>query len=496
MNLKNAMLTLAAFSVFGVAANQMNGDIVSAQGPYMVAGQGNHPRMDVVDVASYQGNLSVDDYNKMKAAGVRGVIVKLTERDNYVNSYARTQVNNARAAGLKVSAYHFARYHSEDEARREANYFANAARNLGFAETDLLIDDVEDQSMVRDNVSKNARVFNDQLHSRGFGNTALYTYASYNIDRSFLPKNRVWIASYPDQPSADRLWNTDYGMWQWTDNAHVNGVTGTFDMSIDYSGMASMYQGFVFVPGLGWRWMENNQPFTGFRFYMGTYYWFENGIRSDSSWHEAWGRWYYTNSEGRAVQGHQNINGQDFDFGNDGSFYMRSSGYLHDGSSQNGGYRWYENGQLFTGFRYYMGTFYWFVDGVRQNAGWREAWGMKYYTDQDGRAVQGSQIIDGKLHYFGDDNSYFERPVSGYVHDGSSQNGGYRWYENGQLFTGFRYYMGTYYWFVDGVRQNEGWRHAWGMTYWTNAEGRAMQGIQVIDGKTYNFGNDGTYYLR
>ncbi|WP_338345482.1 hypothetical protein [Fructobacillus cardui] len=25
-------------------------------------------------------------------------------------------------------------------------------------------------------------------------------------------------------------------------------------------------------------------------------------------------------------------------------------------------------------------------------------------------------------------------------------------------YTGFRYYMGTYYWFVNGVRQNEGWR--------------------------------------
>nr|MCH9869674.1 hypothetical protein [Serratia marcescens] len=65
-------------------------------------------------------------------------------------------------------------------------------------------------------------------------------------------------------------------------------------------------------------------------------------------------------------------------------------------------------------------------------------------------------MIDGKAYNFGNDGTFYERPVQGYVWDGSSQNGGYRWYENGQLFTGFRYYTGTYYWFINGVRQNAG----------------------------------------
>ncbi|GAP05035.1 levansucrase, partial [Fructobacillus tropaeoli] len=69
-------------------------------------------------------------------------------------------------------------------------------------------------------------------------------------------------------------------------------------------------------------------------------------------------------------------------------------------------------------------------------------------------------------------------------------------YEDGQLFTGFRYYMGTYYWFVDGVRQNAGWRQAWGLTYYTDQNGRAVQGQVPMYGTTYDFGNDGTYYLR
>lgn len=174
------------------------------------------------------------------------------------------------------------------------------------------------------------------------------------------------------------------------------------------------------------------------------------------------------------------------------------SGYVYSPnvSTANGGWNWLENGHPYTGFRYHAGTYYWFVNGVRQNEGWRQAWGLTYYTDQDGRAVQGTRVVDGKVANFGTDNTYYERPVQGYVWDGSAENGGYRWYENGQLFTGFRYYAGTYYWFVNGVRQNEGWRQAWGLTYYTDQDGRAVQGYQNIHGTTYYFGNDNTYYMR
>ncbi len=265
---------------------------------------------------------------------------------------------------------------------------------------------------------------------------------------------------------------------------------------------SSHASGYLYAPAVsqengGYVWFENGQPYTGFRYYAGTFYWFVNGVRQNEGWRQAWGLTYYTDQDGRAVQGTHVIDGKAYNFGDDNTFYSRPvQGYVWDGSPENGGYRWYENGQLYTGFRYYAGTYYWFVDGVRQNAGWRQAWGLTYYTDNDGRAVQGNQVIDGKAYNFGDDNTFYSRPVQGYVWDGSPENGGYRWYENGQLYTGFRYYAGTYYWFVDGVRQNAGWRQAWGLTYYTDQDGRAVEGTRNIDGKNYYFGDDGTYFLR
>ncbi|MBS1008493.1 glycoside hydrolase family 68 protein [Leuconostoc suionicum] len=284
----------------------------------------------------------------------------------------------------------------------------------------------------------------------------------------------------------------------------VNGVAYNFGNDKTYyeRGYASGYLQDV-TDNNQWYWFENGQKYTGFRYYMGTYYFFETGTRQESKWETAWGMKYYVGTDGRAVQGIQIIDGQAYDFGTNGTFNLKgtASGYLYSPSlsTANGGYNWFENGKPYTGFRYYMGTYYWFVNGVRQNAGWREAWGMKYYTDASGRALQGIQIIDGQAYDFGTNGTYnLKSTASGYLYSPSysKANGGYNWFEDGKPYTGFRYYMGTYYWFVNGVRQNAGWREAWGKKYYTDANGRALQGIQTIDGQQYNFGNDGTYYLR
>ena len=168
---------------------------------------------------------------------------------------------------------------------------------------------------------------------------------------------------------------------------------------------------------------------------------------------------------------------------------QHKSGYL--GTPQ--GWFWFENGQKYTGFRYYMGTYYWFINGVRQDSGWRNAWGMTYYTDNQGRAVQGNREINGVAYNFGNNGTFFLRgKSSGYLDAGK----GWLWYEDGQRFTGFRNYMGAYYWFQNGVRQQNKWEDAWGMRYYVGADGRTVQGARVIGSSTYYFGNNNTFYLR
>lgn len=549
MNFKKVLMgaAVATVAVSGVSLMPLTSAFAADGIPTITAGDSTVPAMDVVDVASYQGNLSVSAYNTMKKYGVKAVIVKVSEGTNYVNPYASTQIKNAQAAGLAVGVYHYSRFSNTSGAKSEANYFAKQVAALGLPKSTLMVDDLEDSSTSGSGSTTNANAFKSQLSANGYDNQMLYTYPSYinatGLNVSNYGEDRVWIASYPYAPNKNNLWYTNYGAWQWNSATKFPGVNGFFDVSKDYSGKlsSSAMTGYLQDKDGNWYWFENGVKYTGFRFYMGTYYYFKQGVRQENQWVSQWGNTYYVGSDGRAYDGVRTINGKKYFFGNDSTFNLRTnqivkvdnvdyraaadgvltpnSGYHYDGSQYNGGYRWYENGQLYTGFRYYMGTYYWFVDGVRQNEGWRQAWGLTYWTDNQGRAVQGLRTLEGKQYYFGNDGTYNMRknqvvttgseggvdvkyragvdgtlsPYSGYQNDGT----GWYWFENGAKFTGFRMYYGAYYYFENGVRQENQWVSQWGHKYYVGADGRTVQGSNVnINGQTYNFGTDGTFYLR
>ncbi len=56
--------------------------------------------------------------------------------------------------------------------------------------------------------------------------------------------------------------------------------------------------------------------------------------------------------------------------------------------------------------------------------------------------------------------------------------------------------MGAYYYFRNGVRQHNQFVSQWGLHYYVGSDGRSLQGIHMIDGKRYNFGSNGTFYMR
>ena len=171
---------------------------------------------------------------------------------------------------------------------------------------------------------------------------------------------------------------------------------------------------------------------------------------------------------------------------------VTGTGYLNDGT----GWYWFENGQRYTGFRFYMGAYYWFENGVRQENSWESAWGLTYYVGADGRAVQGVNEIGGVSYDFGTNGTFFSRGAvaSAYVYSNTANN--WLWLQNGVPYTGFQFYMGTYYWFQNGIRVQNSWESAWGLTYYVDSIGRAVQGLQTIGGKQYYFGDNGTFYLR
>lgn len=71
--------------------------------------------------------------------------MKLTEFTTYRNPYAKSQINNAKAAGLVVHAYHYSWFTSTAKAKAEAQYFAKYADELNLGSDAIMFNDIEDQ---------------------------------------------------------------------------------------------------------------------------------------------------------------------------------------------------------------------------------------------------------------------------------------------------------------------------------------------------------------
>ncbi|RNE02196.1 Autolytic lysozyme [Lacticaseibacillus paracasei] len=197
------------------------------------------PRTDVVDVASYQDWMTQADFNALHAFGVKGAVVKATQGTSYRNPAAVNEIQFARSAGMVVSAYHYASFKSASEAVVEANFFASVLDSLNVGKQTSVVADVEGNSVSGD-VGHNLTVFWQTLASRGYTNHILYTGRNYSYSNAIIAtvgRSRTWIADYPYTPSANSLWNQDYGAWQFSSLAYLPGRSQSLDVSVDYKGL-------------------------------------------------------------------------------------------------------------------------------------------------------------------------------------------------------------------------------------------------------------------
>ncbi|MBO4107317.1 GBS Bsp-like repeat-containing protein [Streptococcus suis] len=209
------------------------------------------PSRIFIDVSSHNNYLSVEDYQKLSANGVAGVVVKLTEGTSYKNPFAQSQVSNALAAGLKVSVYHYSHFTSASGARAEATYFVEEARRLGLPNTTLMVNDIEEYK-TRANINSNMKEWEKRMRELGFTNTIHYTGASWldknslgivgPIDTSLFGAENFWVAQYPyingmsPETAIQMSLHSQTAAWQFTSKAKLLPTHSNFDLNLDYSG--------------------------------------------------------------------------------------------------------------------------------------------------------------------------------------------------------------------------------------------------------------------
>lgn len=214
----------------------------------------------VLDLSSYQQNLTVNDY---KNIGATKMIVKLTEGTDYINPYIKQLINRSAAGGVNGFAfYHFGRFHNDNQAIAEANAFIKVAKNTVNAKKNtLLILDAEITGMPTSSVIAFLKV----IRKAGF-KTGFYTYKyllpNFDLEKIHSYMDFFWLAAYPlgNGKRADKNPNFGYfpsakyvDMWQYTDNLLGYKVDGSITVTDNALKLFNPESGATVKPKSEWK---------------------------------------------------------------------------------------------------------------------------------------------------------------------------------------------------------------------------------------------------
>ena len=189
-----------------------------------------------IDVSQWQGN-SID-FGKVKAAGYSFVIIRCNNWDNGEGGVVKDKCfeenyRKAKAAGLDVGAYYYTWQSDADGARYDAELCKSYIKGKTF-EYPIYFDLEWHKAFARGAsvCSSMVTAFCSAMEQAGY-------FAGLYISRSPLQqyimsavaqRYALWVAEYGSKCN----YGGSYGMWQYSSEGRVNGVSGNCDMDICY----------------------------------------------------------------------------------------------------------------------------------------------------------------------------------------------------------------------------------------------------------------------
>lgn len=199
---------------------------------------------DMIDVSSWQTGINVT------TSGAQIVVTKATEGVGYVNPDCDRVVQDALAAGQGVGVYHFA--HTENDARREAQYFIDNTRGyVGKGIVPIL----DWEPSAKWNTGW-ALTWLQNVEAAWGTKPIIYmnqsTENSYDWSAVVAGNYGLWIAAYTlgytpvygfNPPSAQpTLYHWPFAVaWQYTSTGYVGDWGGALDLSVVYGDLNTWY---------------------------------------------------------------------------------------------------------------------------------------------------------------------------------------------------------------------------------------------------------------
>lgn len=203
-----------------------------------------------IDVSKWQGTI---DWPAVAEAGVEFAIIRVGYRTVetgviFEDPYAKYNLQQAQAAGIKLGAYFFSSALTEEEAREEAAW--TCAYISQYKITYPVVYNCEgfkvsgnrNYNLSNDQRSSNAIAFLELVETQGY--TPMF-YASKNElqnsnywnTQAIAAKFAIWVSQYPGTDfsrNSKTSYTGEYDCWQFTHLGIVPGITRNVDVNIAY----------------------------------------------------------------------------------------------------------------------------------------------------------------------------------------------------------------------------------------------------------------------
>ena len=190
-----------------------------------------------IDVSVYNGHV---DFARVAGTGIRMVYIRSSLGFSYVDPTAERNADGARDAGLEFGFYHFCTASTEEEAVRQARFFAETIARYDYALKPVM-ELSPARELNRTETTDVALAFLNEVQRRTGREPAIYCSASTARDDydSRLASYSLWVADYgAHEPESNDIWETWAG-WQYSDRGRVDGVNGNVDLDLFTAEMRS-----------------------------------------------------------------------------------------------------------------------------------------------------------------------------------------------------------------------------------------------------------------
>ncbi len=193
-----------------------------------------------IDVSKWQGTIN---WKKVAKEDIDFVMIRSSYGYEDTDPKLKSNVNGCEKYDIDYGFYHYTYAKNVTEAKKEAKYFLKTIKNY---DPDYpIVLDIEEtfyNKMSRKKVTDIVVTFMEELEDAGYF-AMIYCSPSFvndRLDASRIKDYDIWIACWGDEEKLNTYYSGHYGMWQYSDEGRVNGISEYVDLNYAYKDYASI----------------------------------------------------------------------------------------------------------------------------------------------------------------------------------------------------------------------------------------------------------------